>query len=177
MKNEVKSGHRFGGNKAKGYDNPTMTGNEYTSEGLFGAIKRAVLTISPSRNHEEHYATFPKELAEIPIKACVPREICTKCDIPQFDIYHIERARIKRKNPQQSLFGKSADETLDVIKVKEKGKSNCNCNAGYTKGLVCDPFGGLGTVGIAAKELGLDFSLIDINREYCDIPRKNLNIY
>ena len=60
----------------------------------------------------EHFAVFPKELIEKPMKASVP-----------------------------------------------KG------------GVVLDPFGGRGTVGKVARELGLNYILFDIKEEYCELAR------
>lgn len=40
---------------------------------------------------------------------------------------------------------------------------------------VLDPFGGSGTVGEAANELGRNYILIDINKEYCELMKKRCN--
>lgn len=42
-------------------------------------------------------------------------------------------------------------------------------------GTVLDPFGGSGTVGEVAKELGRNYILIDINKDYCELMEKRCN--
>lgn len=44
----------------------------------------------------------------------------------------------------------------------------------YRDNIICDPFMGIGTACIAAKELGRRFIGIEINREYCEIAVKRL---
>ncbi len=41
-------------------------------------------------------------------------------------------------------------------------------------GQVLDPFGGSGTVGLVADQLGLDATLIDLNPEYSEIARRRI---
>jgi DNA modification methylase len=43
------------------------------------------------------------------------------------------------------------------------------------RGIVLDPFGGSGTVGVVARDLGRDFILIELNPEYCDMARKRIS--
>lgn len=45
---------------------------------------------------------------------------------------------------------------------------------GRRPGVVLDPFGGAGTVGLVADELGLDAILIELNPEYAEIARRRL---
>jgi len=45
---------------------------------------------------------------------------------------------------------------------------------GYPGCLVCDPFAGSGTTGVAAKSLGADYLLFDIDKTYCDIARTRI---
>jgi DNA modification methylase len=46
---------------------------------------------------------------------------------------------------------------------------------GRQPGKVLDPFGGAGTVGLVASELGLDSVLIELNQDYAEIARKRIN--
>jgi DNA modification methylase len=62
---------KFGGNKAEGYGNPTYSGNEWEPQTM-GAIKRCVWTIPTKPFSEAHFATYPEELVETPIKAGCP---------------------------------------------------------------------------------------------------------
>ena len=42
--------------------------------------KRTVWTINPKPFSETHFAVYPEELCEIPIKAGSPYKICPKCN-------------------------------------------------------------------------------------------------
>ncbi len=42
-------------------------------------------------------------------------------------------------------------------------------------GIVLDPFSGSGTVGAVAKRNGMDYLLIDINQQYCDMAQKRID--
>ncbi len=46
------------------------------------------------------------------------------------------------------------------------GYTNCNCNAGFTGGIVLDPFAGTGTTLIRALELGRNVVGVEGNKEY-----------
>lgn len=48
-------------------------------------------------------------------------------------------------------------------------------NKEHPSPLILDFFGGSGTCGIAARNLGYDFILVENNREYCDIINKRLS--
>ena len=41
-------------------------------------------------------------------------------------------------------------------------------------GLILDPFGGSGTTGIAAKQEGFHYILVEKEAEYCEIARKRI---
>lgn len=41
-------------------------------------------------------------------------------------------------------------------------------------GVVLDPFGGCGSTGVAAKQLGRNYILIDIAEEYCQLAKKRI---
>ncbi|WP_462137393.1 DNA-methyltransferase [Candidatus Mycalebacterium sp.] len=41
-------------------------------------------------------------------------------------------------------------------------------------GIVLDPFGGCGSTAVAAKQLGRDFIIIDIEKEYCNLAEQRI---
>ena len=43
-----------------------------------------------------------------------------------------------------------------------------------TGGVVLDPFGGAGTTGLVARQMGLSSILVELNPEYCDIARRRI---
>jgi hypothetical protein len=51
----------------------------------------------------------------------------------------------------------------------------CTCDAGEPVPCVClDPFGGSGTVGLVADQLGRDSILIDLNPEYVTMAKRRI---
>ena len=54
------------------------------------------------------------------------------------------------------------------------GWTDCGCGAGWESGMILDPFGGSGTVGVVAEKLGRNSILIDLNKEYCEMAYKRL---
>jgi hypothetical protein len=80
---DVKGGHRFGGNKANGYGNPTLTGNEYDATKLEGRNMRDVWIEMTSKFTGGHFACWPPAIAAKIVDACCPREICESCGLPR----------------------------------------------------------------------------------------------
>lgn len=54
---------------------------------------------------------------------------------------------------------------------------NCLRLSGLKTGIVIDPFCGSGTVGCAAKELGLDFIGFDVSKVHCETAKKRIEAY
>ena len=61
-----------------------------------------------------------------------------------------------------------------VKEVNVDGWTNCGCNAGWEAGVVLDPFGGSGTVGLVAERLGRNSISIDLNKEYCEMAYQRI---
>lgn len=66
--------HKFGGNKypsnQDSVQNATYSGKDWIPNETLERIKRTVWSINTPNNTESHFATYPEELIEIPIKAC-----------------------------------------------------------------------------------------------------------
>lgn len=125
---------------------------------------------------------MPQKLARICILAGSPREVCTKCGKP--------RTRILERNRKATRPGKDTkvaghdnktvgnrDPQRHVTETKTIGWSDCGCGAKFRPGLVCDPFGGVGTSGIVAAQLGRNYLLIEMSEKYAAIARKRLQKY
>jgi site-specific DNA-methyltransferase (adenine-specific) len=91
-----------------------------------------------------HFATFPEALIERPILATCPERICTRCGQPWRGTYRRHAGELTR----------------------EAYRPDCFCGAGFTPGLVLDPFFGTGTVGAVARRFGRDWLGIELNRDY-----------
>ena len=148
-----------------------------------GRNMRTVWRITTKPNKENHFATYPEELCEIPIKAGCPEFVCKKCGKPREPIYksepkkreiewHNEKygendegtKRIGRMQPQKSVYN-----TTQKI-----GYTDCSCNVGFKPGIVLDPFFGAGTTGLVALKQNKKFIGIELNKEYIEIANKRL---
>ncbi len=151
--------------------------------------KRCVWKVSPRAYPEAHFATYPVELCETPIKAGCPEFVCKKCFKPREKILEItpEYAAFLGQswNPHiddmKMGYGQQtrghADRKGDVAGVKRynfKGYTDCGCGAGFQKGVVLDPFFGSGTTAVAARQLGRDWLGIELNPEYIELAKKRL---
>lgn len=58
----------------RGLANNTLHTKDYYELDLAGRIKRCVWDINSANSKESHFATYPEELIEIPIKACCPKD-------------------------------------------------------------------------------------------------------
>jgi len=134
--------------------------------------KRCIWKINTKPFPDSHFAVYPEELCETPIKAGCPKFVCRKCGKAREKI--IEETKGKwipalGSSPDAKKGGKR---TRLVIDRKEKGYTNCGCNAGFRPGIILDPFHGSGTTGKVARKLGRKYIGIDIKKEYLDMSLK-----
>ena len=155
-----------------------------------GRNKRTTWTINPKGFKEAHFAVYPEELCETPIKAGCPEFVCVKCGQPRERI-------VETNNPSKDYFEKDdlvkshKQKTSNPQSVKSlhrqkggvystseiKGLTDCGCNSGFTGGIVLDPFFGAGTTGLVALKQNKHFIGIELNSEYIDIIKKRLKPY
>ena len=140
-----------------------------------------------------HFATFPLSLPEFCIQASCPPQVCRKCGRPRFPVYEptaryaelLRRSReahvsepYSKRVAQGNQFGRQVHGTApDRISATEgrpavsaeyfvSGWTDCGCGAGWTPGMVLDPFLGSGTTAIAAERLGRRWCGIELSAEY-----------
>jgi site-specific DNA-methyltransferase (adenine-specific) len=146
--------------------------------GEFGRNKRAVWSICPRPFKEAHFATYPEELCETPIKAGCPEFICIKCGKARELIVeslgetdYSNNSNYKRHIPIE--YGMAHlnrnSENLETTQKSIKGLSKCNCQAGFESGIVLDPFMGAGTTALVALKQGKRFLGTEQNPEYIKI--------
>jgi site-specific DNA-methyltransferase (adenine-specific) len=104
----------------------------------------SVWPVATSSYRGAHFATFPERLVERPILASCPERLCEQC-----------------RRPWRASYQRSGGEL-----VRERYCPDCDCDAGFTPGLVLDPFFGSGTVGAVAQRLRRDWLGIELNRDY-----------
>jgi site-specific DNA-methyltransferase (adenine-specific) len=139
--------------------------------------KRAVWTITTKPYKEAHFAVYPPELIETPIKAGCPQFICNECGKPRIKITESKIVKRKRLNEfTQPTKDRSLSPNSYVGKeVISESYSDCGCNAGFHQGIVLDPFIGSGTTAAVAKSLGRNYIGIELNPDYLDLIKNRVN--
>jgi len=148
--------------------------------------KRTVWTINPKPFAEAHFAVFPEELIEIPIKAGCPEFVCKKCGKGREKIIESEvtfhsgsgksgiKPKGKHENQQESNSGSYDIRMGPKIVKKEMGLTDCGCNAEFENGIVLDPFGGSGTTMLVALKQNKKSILYELNPDYIKIAEKRV---
>ena len=139
--------------------------------------------ITTKGSSEKHYATFNSELIDKPIIAGCPEFVCNKCGEARKKIVKTKsiptRPNISSKYDNiksAPLNGKSHSAKVRNMPVKiSETVIDCGCNAGFSGGIILDPFAGTGTTLIRASELGRNVIGIEGNKEYHKIASDWLN--
>ncbi|KKN50447.1 hypothetical protein LCGC14_0632780 [marine sediment metagenome] len=176
----------FGG---EGYAGDQKANREGRIIETFGRNKRTVWPINPKPYKEAHFAVFPEELCETPLKAGCPSFVCIKCGNPKFPIYTPSKEYEKLLKSQRKTEAYTSKRREEAIKVgnafgvkkvsaypdyKISFEQTCNCNVEFTGGVVLDPFFGSGTTGVVALKQQKKFIGIELNPEYIEIANKRL---
>jgi DNA modification methylase len=162
-----------------------------------GRNKRTVWKITTKPFKDAHFAVFPLDLIETPIKAGCPEFICKKCGKPRERIEHVVGKQVTKnmlasgcnKNGKyngheiKEYDGTGAQKPSEtkrrilesMSKIKNYSLSDCGCNAGFKNGIVLDPFAGAGTTCIVAKKQNKNYIGFELNKEYCDIAERRIN--
>lgn len=158
--------------------------SEAEQEYAQGRNRRCVWDIPTRPFPGSHFAVFPETLVEPMILAGCPEFICNKCGKAREKI--IERKRLKRTdfpkgdpryrpNTYNGAYGDiNGKADAGYTETKVVGITDCGCNAGYTGGIVLDPFMGAGTTGIVATKHGRSFIGIELNHEYANMATRRI---
>lgn len=153
--------------------------------------KRSVWTVNSQPYPEAHFATYPEDL----IKPCIlagtsARGCCPKCGAPW------ERVVESNNPPNDGVTKSRYQEGMAANRLamkrqaaRERGEEFVNravttgwqptCECGETTTQPCtvlDPFGGSGTTGKVALELGRNAVLIELNPDYVKLIEKRCHI-
>jgi len=141
---------------------------------------------------EAHFAVYPPELCEKPIKATCPPTVCAECGSPyERDVVEdsISLNELPESNPNHRP--NNYDKYNGMMDSKEYGNDKrtlparetvgwertCDCDTDATEaGIALDPFAGAGTTLLKAKELGRKFVGIELNPEYADMARARVGL-
>jgi site-specific DNA-methyltransferase (adenine-specific) len=148
---------------------------------------RDVWTIGERRYKGAHFATFPLELARRAIKASTsPAGVCAKCGAPRFRVTKNMTRRgdnngareheDERGRDTSGVLGnrKFYEEYVEPVHVGWRASCKCGDAVGTRPAVVLDPFGGSGTVAVAAMQLGRDAILVELSRRYVSLIETRL---
>ena len=136
---------------------------------------------------DAHFAVYPPELCEKPIKATAPPKVCAECGSPYKREVEYGDRPIEPTHGEQDWTEGSGTNNWDnpggglgnYKRPKEfKGwEQTCDCDTDAPEpGIVLDPFAGAGTTLLKAKELGRKFIGIELNPEYADMARARVGL-
>lgn len=138
-----------------------------------GRNKRCVWTIPTQACKEAHFATYPEKLVQPMIEAGCPMYVCKKCGKPRKKIYDhkvLERYELSKDDPnyRPDRYDVKYTQGMRYAENLFKGYSDCGCNAGFSNGIVVDPFAGSGTTLHVAAKLKRDYLGIELNPKYIE---------
>ncbi len=154
----------------------------------WGRNRRCVWAITTKPLSEAHFAVYPEELCETPIKAGCPEKVCKLCGTPSlrrtvganpdaFSYGLRDAQKGRRKYTDQEASKEQIDNYNEKqYRSKERTKVvfSCDCNAGFRPGIVLDPFMGSGTTAVVATKHGRDFIGLELNPQYIKIAEKRI---
>jgi len=161
-------------------------------------------TVATANMSEAHFAVYPEELCEKPVKAGCPKKVCSECGKPYErvveevekdfeDLSNEKKKAVKSAGSsdghysgQGKIDGSGMAETPSDSKrsmlksmMKErqhKGfKKQCGCDTKETeKGVILDPFAGAGTTCLVARRFNRDYLGIELNDDYAEMARERI---
>ena len=168
-----------------------MRGKDWNAILPLGRNKRTVWSICPQPFPEAHFAVYPEELCQTPLKSGCPEFVCKKCGKAREKI--LEPSEEYSKLLRNQGKGWSSERRYEAMKIgnaltegdrhditadyKFKGYTKCSCNAGFEGGIVLDPFIGAGTTALVALKQNKRFIGFEINQQYIDIANKRIKPY
>ena len=159
-----------------------------------GRNKRTVWSICPQPFPEAHFAVYPEELCETPIKSGCPEFVCQECGKAREKIITTEYVGSSENRGGHIVGnGQSQGGLYNIPKESaqkvDDGYTNCGCydvqkvgniehhTQQFEGGIVLDPFMGAGTTALVALKQSKRFIGFEINQQYIDIATKRIKPY
>lgn len=137
---------------------------------------------------EAHFATFPAELLEKPIKAGCPALVCLDCSQPVERVVETDRQaegvldRTTQQARKTGAFFQYA-EGVGTTRIAKGWSCLCSTTAEPTTGrrtrpgLILDPYAGSGTTGMAAVNHGRAALLVDLDERNLELVRGRVGMF
>jgi DNA modification methylase len=129
---------------------------------------------------DAHFAVYPPDLCEKPIKASCPPKVCVACGAPyERDVNRTPGEYDYSERAEAVGGGAQASGTMEQTPTAEHvgWTQSCDCDTDATEpGIVLDPFAGAGTTCLVAKRLGRRFVGIDLNPEYVALAQRRVGV-
>ncbi len=142
--------------------------------------RRSVWNINTEALPIAHFATMPRELAEVCILAGSSPKACEHCGAPWERLYeptgHLN-TREPAHVPGNTLTKVDSTGWAPTTRATETFQPSCQCPARAGRCVILDPFAGAGTTGLVALSHGRDFLGIELNPEYVKLADERLAVY
>ncbi len=146
-----------------------------------GANLRNVWDIATKPFKAAHFATFPPELVDLPIRAGTSEHgVCSICGAPyrrgvETDPPSRGGEAASRQNSGEPTSGPAIfEQRLTAPPGAIRWEAGCLCEAERVPAVVLDPFGGAGTVGVVAQKLGRSSMLVEVSPAYAAMSEKRI---
>jgi DNA modification methylase len=168
-------------------DYPSVGGiDDDTSGNTVGKNPGDVFEITTKPFPDAHFAIYPPELCQKPIKATCPKRVCADCgepyirDVDRETTYDHNTTEATSNNDRNDLNSGDGHDLRNGVysDITHKGWiQECDCSIDETHGgIALDPFAGAGTTCMVAKDLQRRFVGIDLNPEYVAMAQKRLGL-
>lgn len=144
---------------------------------------------------DAHFAVYPPELVEKPIKATCPKKVCASCGAPYnrdvereggpdgdhlAEVDRTAAAEASQANDRTPTGGTLAERYREYgypDRIMNGWNQTCDCDTDDTDaGIALDPFAGAGTTAMVAKNHGRRFVGLELNPEYVAMAQKRLGL-
>lgn len=134
----------------------------------------------PTRpSKESHYAQYSDQLLIKPILAGCPEFVCNKCGKPREKIIETtsgKKAKREDFGEQPLGNGQQSSSGWEPPTHEIKGYTDCGCGAGFSGGIILDPFAGSGTTLLTGLRANRRVIGIEGADKYFDMASKRLAI-
>jgi len=165
-----------------GQSEQTMSGIDETK----GKNPGDMWTIPTANMSEAHFAVYPAELCEKPVKAGCPKKVCAECGSPYERVsekvqeehsndVQIEGGQVNEGNGWSDEHPNDNDGRWKPKYLSKGFEKQCDCETDEVeKGTILDPFAGAGTTCLAARKFNRNYIGIELNEEYADLARNRI---